>query len=400
MVERGPYLQLGTRTAMTIRWRTRDHTSSMVAYGPAPDQLTSAKTITGSRTEHEVRLTDLPPDSRVYYAFGTPERELLGGDELHFFDTAPPPDSKEPIRVWAIGDAGTANQAQLDVLAAAAPSLTPPPQVWLMLGDNAYPVGSDLNYQHAVFDVYGDLLRNVVVWPTYGNHDAASADAALESGPYYDMFTLPRGAEAGGVASGSEAYYSFDHGPVHFVCLDSSESDRAKEGPMLSWLEHDLEANTLPWLVAYWHHPPYSHGSHNSDFEGPLVDMRENALPILEAYGVDLVLAGHSHDYERSFYLHGFYGNSQSLAPSMIVNGGDGVPSGDGAYSRVTDGNGAVYVVAGASGKLGGGPLDHPAMVVSMAKLGSLLFEIEGERLDAYYIGVEPEVQDHFRIEK
>jgi 3',5'-cyclic AMP phosphodiesterase CpdA len=64
---------------------------------------------------------------------------------------------------------------------------------------------------------------------------------------------------------------------------------------MLSWLEADL-ANTLqPWIIAFWHHPPYSRGSHDSDFEIELLEMRENALPLLEAGGVDLVLCGHSH---------------------------------------------------------------------------------------------------------
>ncbi len=399
VLARGPYLQNGTSDAITLRWRTSEATASMVSYGPGPDELTSSLTVAGLRTEHEIRIGDLPADARVYYAFGAPGRRLHGG-ELYFFDTAPPPQSTKPVRVWVIGDAGTGTQSQLDVLAAAQPSLQPPPQVWLMLGDNAYPSGSDDNYQRTVFDVYGDLLRNVVVWPTFGNHDAITSDSAKVSGPYYDMFTLPAAGDAGGVASGTEAYYSFDYGPIHFVCLDSSESDTTTEGPMLGWLQHDLGANTLPWLIAYWHHPPYSHGSHNSDFEQRLIDMRENALPILEAYGVDLVLAGHTHAYERSFYLHGFYGHSQSLAHDMVVNGGDGVPDGDGPYSRSVDGNGAVYVVAGAGGKAGGGLLDHPAMVVSMSKLGSLMVEIEGDTLDARYIGVEPDAVDHFRIEK
>ena len=79
---------------------------------------------------------------------------------------------------------------------------------------------------------------------------------------------------------------------------------------MLTWRENDLAETTQKWIIAYWHHPPYTKGSHNSDSESRLVDMRENALPILESSGVDLVLSGHSHSYERSYQLHGHYGTS------------------------------------------------------------------------------------------
>ena len=86
---------------------------------------------------------------------------------------------------------------------------------------------------------------------------------------------------------------------------------------MLTWLEADLAANTNEWLIAFWHHPPYSKGSHDSDWEMELIQMRENALPLLESYGVDLVLSGHSHCYERSYFLDGHYGRSSALRPEM-----------------------------------------------------------------------------------
>ena len=57
----------------------------------------------------------------------------------------------------------------------------------------------------------------------------------------------------------------------------------------------------------------YTMGSHNSDTEKELVDIRENLIPVLDRYGVDIVLAGHSHDYERSRMMHGYYGNDSSF---------------------------------------------------------------------------------------
>ena len=107
------------------------------------------------------------------------------------------------------------------------------------------------------------ILRQTVLWPTLGNHDGRSADSATQSGPYYDIFTLPKNAQAGGLASGTEAYYSYDVGNVHFICLDSDDTDRSTSGPMMAWLDEDLAATTQQWIIAYWHHPPYSKGSHN-----------------------------------------------------------------------------------------------------------------------------------------
>ena len=118
-------------------------------------------------------------------------------------------------------------------------------------------------------------------------------------------------------------------------------SDRSPGGAMLAWLRADLAAASAPWIVAYWHHPPYTKGSHDSDAEPQLAQMRERFLPVLEAHGVDLVLTGHSHAYERSFLIDGHYGPSDTLAPSMVLDGGDGRPGGDGAYEKPNVGRAA-----------------------------------------------------------
>jgi acid phosphatase type 7 len=160
---------------------------------------------------------------------------------------------------------------------------------------------------------------------------------------------LPRNGQAGGVASGTEAYYAFDYANVHFIVLDSMDSSRAPGDPMLTWLHDDLAATGQEWVIAIWHHPPYSKGSHNSDNAadsgGRMIDMRETVLPILEAGGVDVVLTGHSHNYERSYLLDGAYGYGTSpnfatpsfntlLADGRILDAGDGNPSGNGAYQK------------------------------------------------------------------
>ena len=139
------------------------------------------------------------------------------------------------------------------------------------------------------------------------------------------------------------------------------------------------------WIIAFWHHPPYTKGSHNSDNAGDsggrMVYMRENALPILEAGGVDMVLTGHSHSYERSYFLNGHYGYSGSFDSNIhVVQAGDGREDGDGAYQK-SGTAGAVYVVAGVSGKTGCGSLNHPAEFVSYNRLGSVVREVGSSKL-------------------
>ncbi|HEX5050512.1 MAG TPA: metallophosphoesterase, partial [Planctomycetota bacterium] len=231
--------------------------------------------------------------------------------------------------------------------------------------------------------------------------------SATQHGVYYDVFDLPANGEAGGLPSGTEAYYSFDRGHVHFVCLDSMDSDRSATGAMMTWLQADLASTTARWIVAFFHHPPYTFGSHDSDDPtdsgGRLFDMREIALPMLEAGGVDLVLSGHSHSYERSFLLDGHYGTSSTLLPANVLDQGDGREPGDGYYAKPSTGpaphEGAVYVVAGSAGQHSGGALNHPAMFVSLDHLGSFVLDVDGDRLDATFVGLAG-VEDQFTLVK
>ncbi|MCG8455852.1 MAG: metallophosphoesterase family protein, partial [Holophagales bacterium] len=414
MVVRGPYLQTATATSIVVRWRTDVPTPSRIRYGTDAATLPQVVKDPQLATEHSLRLEGLSPESTYFYAVelagpptppaepdGPPRRESLG--QVYSFRTPPETGRRRPARLWVIGDSGTADDSARRVRDAFyAYTSGQPPDLWLMLGDNAYATGTDAEYQAAVFEMYPDLLATTSVWPTLGNHDGLSADSASQTGPYYDIFTLPTAGEAGGVPSGTEAYYSFDHGNLHLICLDSFETDRDPGSPMLRWLEEDLAATDAEWIVAYWHHPPYSKGSHDSDVETWLIDMRENALPLLEARGVDLVLAGHSHSYERSFLLDGHYGPSTTLHPSMVLDGGDGSPGGDGPYSQPTPGaaphEGTVYVVAGSSGKVTPAPLDHPVMVFSGEILGSVVIDIDGLEMTATFLDDLGQARDVFRL--
>jgi hypothetical protein len=399
---RGPYLQSGSSTSVVVRWRTDWFTQGRVLHGTDPENLDLVAQNTNLTTEHAVQLTGLQPHTKYFYAIGTASQSLAGGGD-YWFTTAPT--NSQRTRVWAIGDSGTANLNQAMVrdafLEHTSSGLA---SVWLMLGDNAYECGTDVEYQAAVFNVYPEILRRVPLWPTIGNHDAGCY-SDLNQFPYLDIFHLPAQGEAGGVASGTEKYYSFDHGNIHFVCLDSQTSSRLSGSAMLVWLEQDLAATDKDWIIAYWHHPPYSFGTHNSDLEYDLTEMRQYVAPVLESHGVDLVLCGHSHNYERSYLLTGHYGFSSDFSTANVLNSGFGRDDEDGAYQKPAGGIGAnlgtVYTVCGCSGE--GGyfqPQFHPAMRVSLTGFGSMILDIDGLRLDAKFLTETGSIADYFTIRK
>ena len=402
-VTRGPYLQQGTPESVVLRWRTDLPTIGRVTYGTTAGQLASAVEEKKPTTDHELPLTGLRPNTRYFYAVGTPSGNLASGEDFAFF-TAPPAGTVQPVRLWVLGDSGTKN-ANAAAVSTAYEKFNGRTRtdLWLMLGDNAYDTGTDAEYQAAVFDMYPAMLRQSVLWPTMGNHDTAQSTNPSPTLPYFEMFTLPTRAEAGGVPSGTEKYYSFDYANIHFVCLDSMTSSRAADGAMATWLQNDLASTNQPWIIAFWHHPPYTKGSHDSDKERELIEMREKLLPLLEAGGVDLVMTGHSHSYERSYLLNGHYGASTTLTPEMKIDGGTGSATGDGPYRKPGDNapfKGAIYITAGSSGQISGGPLNHPAMCVSLNHLGSMVLDVNGPRLEARFLRENATVVDSFVIEK
>ena len=399
---RGPYLQNVSGTAATLRWRTDVSSDSRVWLGTRPDSLSVVASDADRSRDHELRITGLEPGSRYYYAVGSRDTQLASGAD-YFFETAPV--RAEPTRIWVLGDSGTGTSGQREVRDAYyAHAGADETDLILMLGDNAYERGSDSDHQEKLFDVYRSILRHAPLWPTFGNHEALASSSESESGPYYDIFVLPRDGEAGGVASGTEAYYSFDYGNIHFVCLNSYDVSRAPDGPMVTWLRRDLAANDRDWTIAYFHHPPYSKGSHDSDSNELMSEMRTNVLPVLEQFGVDLVLTGHSHSYERSMLIDGHYGRSGGLRPRMILDDGSGREGETGPYVKPAPGPvphaGAVFAVVGVSGEAKDAELDHPVMYASRSVLGSMVIDVDGNRLDASQLDNTGSTVDSFTILK
>ncbi|MBK8498488.1 MAG: metallophosphoesterase family protein [Flavobacteriales bacterium] len=410
-VHRGPYLQAATPTGITVCWWTDVPSASRVRFGTSPGSTSMVQQDATPTLRHEVTLSGLQPNSTYYYSVGTTSTDLAGGDATHFFKTSPVPGSEQPLRVWVIGDAGTGYIEQANVRDAYLNRIanSPMADAWLWLGDNTYSHGRMVEYQMNVFrDMYEGIFRNTTLWPAPGNHDYYSgANGITNTGPYFDLFAPPTNGQSGGVASNTEAYYSFDVGNVHFISLDSYGVSRSATGPMALWLQADMayaKANAK-WTIVYWHHAPYTKGGHNSDDAGNSTEMRSIMMPILEQNGVDLVLAGHSHTYERSYLIDGHYGvsttfNSATMGVDM-TSGRIGAPH---AYAKPADPTahaGTVYAVCGSSGKKEGGLLNHPVMYMSTGShCGSMILDIKSDSLHAEFLNETGVVVDYFDIVK
>ena len=418
LLTRGPYLNMGNATEVTVRWRSDVATNSRVELGTSFGTYPIVVNDALSTTEHEVRVTGLTADTKYFYRFGSSVQILQAGND-NYFTTAPPAGTTRKLRFAAFGDCGRNDNSFQSGSLSSYLSYTGsnPAEALLLLGDNAYNEGTDAEYQSNYFNIYSaNILKNHQLFPAPGNHEYANSAARQDDHniPYYSIFSNPANAQCGGVASGTEAYYSWDWGNIHFLSLDSYGEENGGTtrlydtlGAQAVWVKQDLAANSKPWVIAYWHHPPYTMGSHNSDTESELINMRNNFIRIMERSGVDLILCGHSHDYERSYLLNGHYGNESSFnVSSHAVSNSSGMYDGSAnscTYTTITGQNhGTVYVVSGSAGADGGIQAGYPhnAMPWSVDDGGMLYFEVEDNRLDAKFIRRTGTISDQFTIMK
>ena len=193
------------------------------------------------------------------------------------------PLEKGSVRFAVIGDSGTGGRLQYET----AQQLERTEQKFsfefiLMMGDNLYGSEKAEDFEKKFSDVYQALLTNKVkFYASLGNHD-------LPIQMNYENFNM----------NGKE-YYRFKKGNVAFYALNSNYMDKKQ----VQWLESELAKDTSEWKVAFMHHPPYSSGGkHGSDNQ-----LREIVEPIFVKYGVNVVLTGHDHFYERVKPQKGIY---------------------------------------------------------------------------------------------
>jgi len=154
------------------------------------------------------------------------------------------------------------------------------PGTVLALGDLAYPNGTEREFRECYEPTWGRFKDRTR--PTTGNHDHNTPGAA----PYYAYW----GERAG---AAGEGFYSFELGAWHIVALNSYTRDGPLKLKQERWLAADLEQHPTRCALAFFHHPRFSSGGHGSD------PRQDPLFRILHSHGVDVVLGGHDHDYER-----------------------------------------------------------------------------------------------------
>jgi hypothetical protein len=209
------------------------------------------------------------------------------------------------LRFAVIGDSGTGERPQFQVgeLMSRYQGKFPYDFV-LMLGDNIYGSKTASGFRKKFEEPYKALLdANVKFYAALGNHDHSDEI-------FYKPFSM-----------NGKRYYNFHAGNADFFALDSDYMDPAQ----IDWLRQQLSGSTAAWKICFFHHPFYSHAR----FHGEDVDLRNQLEPIFQKYGVNVVLNGHQHVYER-LKPHGginyiVLGNSGQLRPHDLMPSPDTV---------------------------------------------------------------------------
>ncbi len=188
------------------------------------------------------------------------------------------PSGDDPIHIAVLGDVGTGEEeALLTADAVAKEHARDPYDGMLLLGDNVYEDGNPDRLDAVIFEPFAPLLDSgTALWAALGNHDVDDG-----FGP----------AQAAALGLPHE-WYSVEIGDGLLIVLDSNQP---REDAQQAWLEETLASSDHAWRIVAMHHPLFSAGVHGSSERN-----REAFLPILERYGVDIVFAGHDHDYQRS----------------------------------------------------------------------------------------------------
>ena len=294
---KGPYLMYTSPTSVVVMWETADAATSTVEYGPTE---ALGGTATGTEagpadgdpgTVHEVTVTGLTSGDRYFYRAG--DGTTWSG--VHRFRAAPPP--LTPFRFAALGD----TQSHPEIHARLIPLMAQwGAELVVHVGDEIGDGTVAAQWQTEFYDPIRPLAHRVPYFISIGNHEH-------ESPLFYRFVSYP---------TAEESYYTFTWGDVFFGVLD----------PQHEWVVKQLgteEAKAAKWRVAFFHEPAYTESWGGCTYDGnPTI--RSALIPALERGGVNLVLNGHTHEYERGL-LNGVYhvitgGGGGDLEPDWCID--------------------------------------------------------------------------------
>ena len=394
-----PYLQPGTSSSrlipgqesIVIAWQTNGVPAAFaVTYGVKGSETVAELTThsrfpdsqppLGQRINHVATLRGLDLGKRYRYRVSMNGQLLLEG----FFTTRKPRGTK--TRFVAFGDNSFGDPSDKAI---AFHSYQAKPDFVMNTGDNVYNNGLEGEYARYFFPVYNadvagphvgaPLLRSVPYYSVIANHDLTGNDPNthqpvvdfsrhVDGGGYYTNLHYPLNgpmpthptlavgnADAvahfkacAGPRYPGMANYSYDYGDAHFLCLDSNVYVDPTDPVLQAWIAQDLAATDAAWKFVVYHHPAFNVGDDHYTEQ----HMRVLA-PLFEQQGVDVVLSGHEHNYQRTRPLR-FAPTDESGA--RRVNSGKRLVPGKFTVDRRFDGgtvtkpDGVLYIVTGAGG--------------------------------------------------
>lgn len=367
-----PYLQLGdapkglAKERLDVLWHTTDQEGAWsvevragkgwVAQAAPAFQRLDAPPLPPHRI-YRATLRNLGPGARMPYR--------LKRDGAVVFEAVAQVRKPGPHRMVVFGDAADGSAGQVAIAQAV---LAAAPDAVFIVGDLVYGMGQASDYRARFFPVYNaealPLMRTVPFLGVPGNHDVPFRKVP-DAAAYFAYWSLPMngpalkrgdlnaapvvpGVHDAVVAASGAAYprmasFSFDYGPAHWTVLDSNAYVDWESPEMKAWLEADLKtAKGAAWRIVALHHPMFqSSRSHMDD------QWMRPISPILEKYGVDLVLAGHVHNYQRSAPLR--FKTTQIGRRGKPVAGVFTVDEAFDGKTR-TRAQGVIHVVTGAGG--------------------------------------------------
>jgi len=270
----GPWLQMPESDGMTIMWETTTETAGEVYWGTTmafTDSVSTSPTFI-----HEVTIDGLAPDTRYYYGVRVGDSLVAGPD--YYFNTKPPDDA--PVRIVIWGDNRTDYVSHEHVVDA---MIERDADLAINVGDVVTNGGVYSQWVIEYLYPTRNLLRNTPSYISIGNHES---DAHW----FDDYFAQPN----------NEHWFSTRFGPGYLIFMDTNRLYLPLSEQYL-WLYDELnstEAQDAPWLFVFHHHPPYSEGWDSPGYDGE-ANVRDYLVPLYELFDVDIVFAGHTHDYER-----------------------------------------------------------------------------------------------------
>lgn len=278
---RRPYLAWVSDRSAVIAWRCSS--KGTVRWG-AGQQRHEALTDQAVGDRHFARLSGLTPGTTYSY-----EVEIDGHrfGQVATFTTAPAQGSDVSFIAFADSGTGTAHQRRLaEVMKRQSFDFA------LIAGDVIYDKGADAEFDPGYFLPYAALIDHLPFFPVPGNHDIVTDGGK----PFRQNFYLPQG----------NFYYDFFWGETHLIGLDSNKVTDRKQR---TWLETALQ-KPAQWKIVYFHHPVFSSGHY-----GDSASIQSEWVPLFRQHGVDLVITGHAHSYERTVPVDGI---------TYVVTGGGG----------------------------------------------------------------------------